>query len=99
MQPEPSVWENNPHLVGHLRELAAQGKSGAQIARLLKVSRSAVIGKATRMGIRLSGMAYGTGRRSLAGVEARKANLELVDYARPSPPRAFSWEQEPRRAR
>ena len=98
MRPELSVWSDNPHLVGHLRDLAAQGKSGAQIARLLKVSRSAVIGKANRMGIRLNGMAYGTGRRALAGVEARKATIELVDYARPSPPRAFSWETEPRRA-
>lgn len=97
MLPEPTVWERNPHLVERLRELAAQRKSGAQIARILKVSRSAVIGKANRMGIRLSGMAYGTGRRSLAGAEARKAHLELVDYARPSPPRSFSWETEPRR--
>lgn len=97
MRPELSVWEDNPHLVVRLRELAAQRKSGAQIARVLKVSRSAVIGKANRMGIRLSGMAYGTGRRALAGAEARKAGLELQHYARPSTPRSFSWEQEPRR--
>lgn len=93
MRPELSVWSDNPHLVVRLRELAAQRKSGAQISRILKVSRSAVIGKANRLGIRLSGMAYGRN----AGVEARAAHADLQHYARPSPPRVMSWEQEPRR--
>jgi hypothetical protein len=94
MRPEPSIWSDTPHLVVRLRELAAQRKSGAQIARVLKVSRSAVIGKANRLGIRLSGMAYGRN----AGVEARAAHADLQHFARPSSPRSFSWETEPRRA-
>lgn len=83
-----SVWSVNPHLVVRLRELVRQGKSGGEIAKTLKISRNAVIGKLDRLGLKLGGAR----RRSSIGVRVRYAQVDLQNFARPSSPRRFSWQ-------
>lgn len=89
-----TVWSQNPHLEPMLRELVAKGVSASGISRTLKVSRNAVIGKATRLGLVLKGTPTGTACRPRRRPGPAPV-VETRDYALPSPPRRFSWQDEP----
>lgn len=74
-----SVWTDNPHLVGEIKDLVQKGKSATFIARKIQVSRDLVRGKIISMGFRHQPATPST--RSEAGV------------SEPSAPRRFSWEE------
>lgn len=79
-----------------LRHLAAQSKSATQIAKALRVTRNAVIGKCDRLGIRLTGGdggQYSAGRTGRPRKNAPPARVAAPgEFAAPSPPRRFSWQ-------
>ena len=78
--------------VEDLKKLALEGRSASAIAAALGVgSRNAVIGKASRIGIKLNG--GGGGRASARG--ATRAGARLPQWAALSYPRAGACEQSP----
>jgi GcrA cell cycle regulator len=68
--------------VEHLKRLALEGRSAAAIAAMLGVgSRNAVIGKASRIGIKLNG----GGRASARGETASARQAQWAGVPRPEP--------------
>ena len=68
--------------VEHLKRLALEGRSAAAIAAMLGVgSRNAVIGKASRIGIKLNG----GGRASARGETASARQAQWTGVPRPEP--------------
>lgn len=84
-----TVWSENPALEGRLRELVAKGVTAGSIARTLKINRNQVIGKVTRLGLRLAG---GTGLRAGKTRAKPEEPFDPRAFAEPSPPRRFSWQ-------
>lgn len=79
-----------------LRTLAAAaGRSGSSIARELKLSRNAVIGKCDRLGIKLKGDPHFEKRMATRRMKnvGREIPVERAVFGLPSRPRRFSWEE------
>lgn len=82
--------------IEHLRAMVKAGKSAGEIAKELKTTKAAVIGKLDRLGILLGGgkRHHATPRRHFVTPPPRNSvavSLRPVIH-QPSPPRRFSWE-------
>lgn len=77
-----------------LRLLVAQNLSASEIAKALRVTRNAVIGKCDRLGLKLAGSRVKSLERTRPRRvgDARHAQLDRPSPVAPSPPRRFSWE-------
>ena len=77
-----------------LRLLVAQGLSAGEIAKAMRVTRNAVIGKCDRLGLALAGSRVKAleRRRPRRVGDARHALPDQPAPVPPSPPRRFSWE-------
>ena len=87
----------NPELVERLIHLVREGYSGGLIAARLGVSRNSVIGKVTRLGMKL-GNSRNSMQRNLAQQLRLKANYrkKRAERLRPPPPKvAFAVEPLP----
>ena len=85
--------------VEDLKKLALEGKSAAGIAAALGVgSRNAVIGKASRIGIKLNGggRAAGSGKTGAAARRAQWAAIASHREAAPRPSSAIALARDPR---
>jgi hypothetical protein len=79
-----------------LKRMVGEKMSALGIAKKLGLTRNAVIGKCSRMGLQLDGDPRVTPdqRRALAGGRARQLTAKPDnDYRSPSTPRRFSWEE------
>lgn len=78
-----------------LRLLVVQGLSAGEIAKALRVTRNAVIGKCDRLGLKLAGSCVKAPERRrprrMVG-DARHTAPDQPGFVSPSPPRRFTWE-------
>ena len=84
--------------VSQLRELVKQGLSAGQIARELGLSRNAVIGKLSRLGLRLAGRKAEPSKTVRAAVASvRKAPFQIKPRTSdtPAPPSMKTWRDWP----
>lgn len=83
-----------------LRKLVAEGLSANKIAKAMRTSRGAVIGKCSRLGRQLKGGPGGGSKPGRPRSETPERSVHVRQLAvtsrdGPSAPRRFSWEATP----